>query len=391
MPGTLLFVHGTGTREAGYRSTLQRVQEGAANYLPDVTVQGVPWYESRTDFPELIERALPLAGSRAVREATDPAVTAWRLLAQDPLLELAIIGEAAAPAPAGVTIGGVSPAAQLVQDVSTLSAESKPLGGFTEEEFREACRVVGQSTELREAAARTAGADVPTLASAASRAVVATLFQAHVDDAPGSEPRAMLVTAERDTLVGAIFADLVDASRGLGSWLLERIAGLGTGVGRWQRSGLTAAGVGFFSDIFFYEKRGDAIRTQIAEALGHAEPPVVILGHSLGGIAAVDLLSSPTTAQIELLVTVGSQAPILFAMNALGTLQPPDQNRVRVAKWLNVFDRNDLISFRASEIFALDSGIIEDREVSSGEPFPMSHGAYFVNPEFWKVLAEQWP
>lgn len=260
MPGTLLFVHGTGTRETGYRATLQRVEDGAAEHLPQVVVRGVPWYQSRTDYPELVERALPLQGSRAVTEATDPAVTAWSMLSRDPLLELAIIAQASAPGASAATVGGIAPTQQVVNELSGLSAEGKPLGGFTAEEFREACRLIGQSSELREAAGRTDDAGVTTLASAASRAVVAQLFVRHLDDAPGSEPRAMLVAVEREALVDAIQGDLVESSRVLGSWLLERVAGLGTGAARWQRSGLTTAGVGFFSDIF--STNGAAMRSE---------------------------------------------------------------------------------------------------------------------------------
>jgi hypothetical protein len=44
--------------------------------------------------------------------------------------------------------------------------------------------------------------------------------------------------------------------------------------------------------------------------------------------------------------------------------------------WLNIFDRNDFLSFRAGPTFR---GVpdVTDFEVSSGVPFPESHGAYF--------------
>jgi len=394
MRGTLLFVHGTGTREAGYNMTLGRIQEGAATYLPEVPVVGVPWYTLRTDYPDLVEKTLPVSGSRsAVDEDADPTITAWQLLVEDPRFELKVMAQGVRAPAAAVTIGNLSASQQLVEALGRLSAEGKPLGGFGPDEFRAATQGIGSAPELREAASRVPDDEVPTLAEAASRAVVGELFAAHRQDPPGTQPRAMLIAAERDALVEAIYQDLAGSSRGLRSWLLERLARLGTGVGRIARGGLTDLSVGFFSDVFFYERRGERIRSMIGEALTDPkpEPPLVLIGHSLGGIASVDLLSSASPPNVDMLVTVGSQAPLLFAMNALGTLEPPNRNQVAVERWLNVFDRNDLISFRASEIFTDTEGKVADHEVSSGQPFPMSHGAYFVNPALWQLVAAHWP
>jgi hypothetical protein len=258
MHGTLVFVHGTGTRAAGYNTTLDRVREGAQHHLKHVPVVGVPWYILRTDYPELVTKALPVAGSRTAVEAdSDPTTTAWQLLVDDPRFELKILAEAALPTNATVTIGGVSPSQQIIASVTELSAEGKPLGGFTAREYRAAAQQVGSAPELREAAARTPDDLVPTLAEAASRAVIAELFEAHRNDSPGTQPKAMLIAEQRDELVDATYLALVGSSRGLRVWLLERLAGLGTGIGRLARGGLTDLSVGFFSDVFFYERRGE--------------------------------------------------------------------------------------------------------------------------------------
>jgi hypothetical protein len=46
-------------------------------------VVGVPWYELRTDYPDLVTKALPVAGSRAAVGAdSDPTATAWQLLVE---------------------------------------------------------------------------------------------------------------------------------------------------------------------------------------------------------------------------------------------------------------------------------------------------------------------
>ena len=70
----------------------------------------------------------------------------------------------------------------------------------------------------------------------------------------------------------------------------------------------------FTRDVLWYLAHGEFIRGEIAPAARAAvgNEPLVVLGHSLGGIAAVDLLSDPQTMNgdwrlsIDLLVTVGS-------------------------------------------------------------------------------------
>lgn len=392
MRGTLVFVHGTGTREAGYTLILERVKNGSADYLSKVSVVGVPWYKLRTDYPGLVDAALPVSGARGLAGTPpDTSVEAWQKLTEDPLFELRLI-ETWLPKP--VSSGGIgapNPAQQITSQVTNISTASKPLGGFSPEELQAAAQVVGGSEVLREASGRVEPTDIPSLLEVVSRAVVASMFAVHRNDAPGTQPEAMLLWDKRDALVDAIYEELAGGLRGIKSWFLEQLAKLGTGQARRHRGGLTDLSVGFFSDVFFYERRGSGIRAMIDEELRAAPRPIVVIGHSLGGIAAVDLLSAPKPPAIDLLVTVGCQAPLLFAMNALDSLQPPDQNRVPVPRWVNVFDRNDLISFRASEIFTDAADEVEDHEISSGQPFPMSHGAYFVNPKFWQLVADHWP
>ena len=72
----------------------------------------------------------------------------------------------------------------------------------------------------------------------------------------------------------------------------------------------------FIRDVSFYLQHGAAVRQFIAAQLRthSGSGKVVVLGHSLGGIAAVDLLADPTMTSAtdklaDLLITVGSQAP----------------------------------------------------------------------------------
>ena len=50
--------------------------------------------------------------------------------------------------------------------------------------------------------------------------------------------------------------------------------------------------------------------------------------------------------------------------------------------WLNVFDRNDFLSFIVNPLFPNATDI----EVESGQPFPDSHSAYFSNDAVWNAI-----
>ena len=118
------------------------------------------------------------------------------------------------------------------------------------------------------------------------------------------------------------------------------------------------------------------------------EAPVVLVAHSLGGIASVELLATRALPAVELLVTVGSQAPFLYELNALPTLPFGAELPPTVPRWVNVFDRRDLLGYTGAGVFP---GRVEDREVDNRAPFPRSHSAYFANERFYAVLDEVLP
>ncbi len=99
--------------------------------------------------------------------------------------------------------------------------------------------------------------------------------------------------------------------------------------------------------------RGQALRDEIAARVDRARPPVVLVGHSLGGIACLDLLVQRALPEVELLLTVGSQAPYLYIIDALPCLRYGQGLPGHFAhRWINVYDRRDLLSFVAGPVFA---------------------------------------
>jgi hypothetical protein len=86
------------------------------------------------------------------------------------------------------------------------------------------------------------------------------------------------------------------------------------------------------------------IRSRFHEALG--DGPAVVVAHSLGSVVALEGLHDPgSAAAVPLLVTVGS--PLAMRTVVWPRLRPrPPSTPDRVERWLNFWDRDDLIVAR---------------------------------------------
>ncbi len=153
----------------------------------------------------------------------------------------------------------------------------------------------------------------------------------------------------------------------------------------------------FLGDVFVYLKGGasrDTIRARVAEAIANAHAasqgaePLVLIGHSLGGVILCDMLANaaevglPADLKVKALLTVGSQ-PGLF--QSLGAFGRPPQAEAQAPKpacvetWLNVFDPIDPLAFCAEPMF-LD---VEDLVFDSITGLASAHTTYFKRPQFY--------
>lgn len=190
-------------------------------------------------------------------------------------------------------------------------------------------------------------------------------------------------------------ADAADAEERLLAGSVQRLVlGLVTDAAVNRRVPLTAAASDFSRSIIYYLSRGREARSVIANALRMSDPdaPVILFGHSLGGVAAVDLLSGPkwdaAGMRVDLLVTAGSQSPWLYLLGGLAHLGPGQPGNVPVP-WLNFWDERDLLSFCAEEVFSGSGAAVRDVEIASGDPFPASHSAYFTDPALYRAISEE--
>jgi hypothetical protein len=186
----------------------------------------------------------------------------------------------------------------------------------------------------------------------------------------------------RARLLERLLADWGQQVLGIGDLFARALKRLTTSVLRQHRdrfSDLAALPVG---DILLYQAHGERVRRFIRDKILAAQPPVTVVAHSLGGIACVDLFALPGAPQVADLVTVGSQSPFLYELGALQALQPPAPLPAGFPRWLNLYDRNDFLSYVAGPLWPE----VEDREIESGQPFPESHGAYLGNDAVWRLI-----
>ena len=158
---------------------------------------------------------------------------------------------------------------------------------------------------------------------------------------------------------------------------------------------IDALGAQLLADVIGYHQHRSSIQTVLREELTAAaraagDRPVVPVALSLGGVALVDLLASWTEAPVEVCVTVGSQAPMLYTFDAIPSMPYDEADPPRLpVPWLNVYDTRDFLSFVAEPLFRRTDGLasVVDLRVQSGKDFPKSHSAYWELPPVWDAIA----
>lgn len=392
---TVIFVHGTGVREPAFSELFERVRSELHERRPGLGVE--PCYWGGTEGARLWYdgRSVPAYdATRGIEPGPeDEELAAWELLYQDPLWELRMLAMAG-PAggerlpwqiPAGdaldARVQALVPSAELAAAVAA--------AGLTET-FQPTRAAVATSLPYRRAVAA-ASDDIGDLRLAVARAIVAEALaeQAEQDDV---DTPVLPDAQARDRVVLLLVDDLGGGERGLPGLMVAPVRGLAlrvaTAQARRRRGALTDATYPGAGDILLYQARGNGIRAFIAKQAAAAAEPVVLIAHSLGGIAAVDLLVSQPLPAVRLLVTVGSQAPFLCEIGALWSLPHGDPLPDHFPPWLNIYDPRDLLSYIGAPLFP---GRVDDVPVNNKQPFPQSHSAYWANPQVWEAIVPRLP
>lgn len=401
---TILFVHGTGVREESYTQSLGLIR-GALDQ-DRWTIAPCFWGKrfgadldrdcaSIPKFAETLDTEMPLT-------ELDRRIALWGALYQDPMYQLRLYEirnqrEEDAGEQALKNLGRLNLFESLGPKVRKAATDGVILDQVRrcrlERVWGEAIDKALKSTEFR--ALRFAYENTTEVRQAIARAVIAQALLCKYPDLEWLS----ISARERDRLEELMLEALGGRDQSEGeSFLKQIIAGFITSKVRKRRGQLSLDHFAVAGDILLYQARGHAICSFIAarveELHRETQSPVVLLAHSLGGIACVDLLiREDLREKVGMLVTVGSQAPFLYEMNALVSREFSEPLPHRLpghfpSRWLNVYDPRDFLSYLASGVFS--GPVIEDVPVDNGHPFPQAHNTYWENPDLWQAITERY-
>ncbi|PWI49814.1 hypothetical protein B5K03_34370 [Rhizobium phaseoli] len=268
-----------------------------------------------------------------------------------------------------IAIGNQSPISAidtiLSGAVDTADQEARPLNDEEVAAFKRAVNLIDE------------GGAQSIFTGALDEAAIAKRLQ---DD---DEPRAFSLGSKIGQAVTAATDKVKNAISSVGSKVLKSYS--------------PAIGV-FLGDVFVYLNEGEtreAIRAIVLKDLQEAYDtakakgkPVVLVGHSLGGVILTDILSDPKGAglpedfKVAVLFTVGSQPGFFASLQLIAKKTTSSGERLKldcVGAWYNVFDPIDPFAFRADGYFE----DVEDVEFDSVTGLMAAHSAYFTRPQFY--------
>ncbi len=392
MADVVLFVHGTGVRGQGWADSFAVVKKRLLGLDPAIRVNGCYWGGSEGAELKADGASIPSYDETGGEDPspTEENLALWAVLYTDPWYELRLLGDW--PADDGeVAPGQVAPSALLREQIENFvpSAESSQLLADYDlrPDFDAACVALLGAPEFDRAVDTVTEATLNEHRKAVARALVAfTLVSAEGSGAPPIDG------AAREEIVAALVDDLHGFGLGVAAWLTRPFKGIAgsmlTQRMARKRGALTDATSPAAGDIIRYQARGSGIRRYIRRVVADAvaadsHPSVTLLAHSLGGIACVDALIEEPIPGVGRLVTVGSQAPFFYEIDALASLSFGEPLPDHFPSWLNIYDGRDFLSYIGAGVFP---GRVTDKQVDNGQPFPQAHSAYWRNDAVWRHI-----
>lgn len=401
----VIFVHGVNNRQTDpdYEARrlvtegfLKRWLKGAsinAKVLADVTPAFPYWGDLATTFAWNMQ-SLPAGGQQALGPGVAPDIRAVVAGVHD---LLAKPGEAAQEPLVALARASFPRAVDALTEVvlqTAAAAQAADAAGFA----------VGAQTYAM--AFEPPAPPPPWLAAVATDAQFCSqLLLVLKGQVPQAGPQALGGVFDKvGNAVAAGAAKLKQATQSVAAKILDTTGDFAsTKVLAWSRAPLNATLGRFFGDIFFYlNGRKDAadpgaIPSRLlsewdqAIAASPKTEPLVIIGHSLGGVITYDLLTHFRSGLIvDLFVSVGSQVSHFEEMKlfrvskegypgALGKKVPKPGN---IKHWINVYDEVDIFSYACDRVF---DGV-HDYPYDTKTYVIKAHGAYFEQARFYERL-----
>lgn len=396
---TLLFIHGTGVRSESYIRTLEQIRSKVAATNLTCRVQSCEWGDVYgIDFDGL---SLPEPPKRDEAEAAQ--AYRWEYLQVDPLFDLRLWCTRVAQ-PAKKIVGSRNSAITLWEasisgyideynegknkegDLKKKVALLELLKANGIEEFFEPAWKKVATTGLPKQAFTAAGDDVSAISNVFAEAVVAQMMH----DAAAAVDPCFISPRTGGKIVTILLFDWNQAAMGLKDLFVSIFGKATQTIVRPFRSGASRAIAPAIGDILHYQALGADIRRLLREKILSIPGDIFILAHSLGGIACFELMvearrnGAMELSSVKGLITAGSQVPLLYEFGALQTLARNQQLPPDFPRWLNLYDENDLLSYRANRLFTVQP----DRQVDSMLPPFQAHSAYWTLDETWQSVGD---
>jgi hypothetical protein len=397
---SIIFVHGTGGREKAYATTFQQMEQALQQRRPDVKLVPCLWGDGLGAKLNAQGASIPTYDDSQGGQAPTPeeeTIRLWQALYEDPFYEMRLLG--LRPLQSQRTVPGkLTPAQELKSRVTALPTDAELQAKLDKlgigAVFSEACEAItGADSKpfgrLLETAARPLEGDYAAIA----RAIVAV--SRILCKEREIYPWLLVDERRRDQAVDAIQKALTqdETSRGvLLDWTKSQLTGMALGFGtnalKRKRGAVMDDTYPFAGDILVYQAKGQKIRDFIRSQIENeqVQPPVILLAHSLGGIACVDLLiEHDLRDKVKCLITVGSQAPFFYEIGALQTLPYGEPLPAHFPQWLNIYDLRDFLSY-VGNYPGIFPGRLTDVPVDNRQPFPEAHSAYWANEQTWDAI-----
>jgi hypothetical protein len=363
----VLFIHGINVREDDLGRTMQIVDQAIQSRVPSAKVSACSWGADLGARLRCGGTSIPGYDSAKAAGEVMPEMhshTLWLTLYEDPFFELRLLANAADDGlvlPPSAVQHGEAVRRKLIKmplDAAVSAAVgASGLGDY----LSGACAVLAGAPAFDEVLVNYQQA-AALLPAVLGRCVVALMIRDADRDA-----RPAIQGSTRDSLVTLIEQHFGGASKGVLSTLTKPLLGLALGMGT----------------RYLQRNRG-----KMSDLASPAPGPLVVIAHSLGGVAVVDtlLLAPALCAKVSHLHTVGSQAGFFYEINALVGRSFPDGAALPAAfpAWSNFYDKSDMLSYLASPIFGAG---VQDIEIDNDQPFPQSHSGYWTNDTLWDAIA----
>ena len=400
---TVIFVHGTGGRKRAYAETFWQIERSLQACRSDAKL--IPCLWGDTLGAKLNAEGASIPTYKEAKGGQQPTpeeenIRLWKALYEDPFYEMRLLG--LRPLQSQKMIPGQATPSQVVrQRVEALPTDtvlkSKLSALGISSVFEQAHEIITTSrpfSRMLETASRPLDGDYAVVARAFVAAARILCKEQEI------YPWLLVNNHTRDEAVDAIEQTLSrnETSRGvILDWTKSQLTGLAFGMGtnrmKRKRGAVMDETYPFAGDILVYQAKGKKIREFIRSQIENEQvgSPVVLLAHSLGGIACVDLLIEyDLQSKVKCLITVGSQAPFFYEIDALQTLSYGEPLPEYFPKWLNIYDPSDFLSY-IGDCEGLFSGKIIDVQVDNQQPFPEAHGAYWANEQTWSAIEKVLP